>query len=262
VRRLLIRPGAIGDIIVSLPALEALRADYTEVWVPGATAPLIRFADRVRALAATGIDLLELGLAPPQLRDELAGFDSIISWYGSSRPEFRNAAAGLPFKFFPALPDAAAGCHAADFYLAQAGAAPGGVPRIPFPGAPRERFAVIHPFSGSAKKNWPLENFRAVAAFLESKGTPVCWCAGPGEQFDGAIRFEDLYELGCWLARASVYIGNDSGITHLAAAAGTPVVSLFGPTNPRVWAPRGESVRVVRAERLDAIPPARVIAFL
>ncbi len=47
-----------------------------------------------------------------------------------------------------------------------------------------------------------------------------------------------------WLARASLYIGNDSGITHLAAAVGTPVLAMFGPTDPAVWAPRGPNVRV------------------
>ena len=60
---------------------------------------------------------------------------------------------------------------------------------------------------------------------------------------------DDLYQLACWLARARIYIGNDSGITHLAAAAGAPVVALFGPTDPRVWAPRGERVRIVATAR-------------
>jgi ADP-heptose:LPS heptosyltransferase len=56
---------------------------------------------------------------------------------------------------------------------------------------------------------------------------------------------ENLYELGAWLATAAVYVGNDSGISHLAAAVGTPVVTLFGPTDPAIWAPRGERVTVV-----------------
>ena len=74
---------------------------------------------------------------------------------------------------------------------------------------------------------------------------PVCWCAGPEEPLAGATRFDDLYELAQWLARARLYIGNDSGITHLAAAVGTPVVAVFGPTDPAVWGPRGDHVRVV-----------------
>ncbi len=119
------------------------------------------------------------------------------------------------------------------------------MPRIDCERAAREDFAVIHPFSGSARKNWPLERFRELA---ERLAMPVRWCAGPEESLDGAVRFEDLYELACWLASARIYIGNDSGITHLAAAVGTPVVAIFGPTDPEVWAPRGERVAVVSGE--------------
>ena len=70
---------------------------------------------------------------------------------------------------------------------------------------------------------------------------PVRWCAGPDDPpLQGAVRIDDLYELACWLARARLYIGNDSGITHLAAAVGTPVLALFGPARPnRVGAARG-----------------------
>jgi ADP-heptose:LPS heptosyltransferase len=74
---------------------------------------------------------------------------------------------------------------------------------------------------------------------------PVCWCAGPDDPpLDGAVRIDDLYELARWLAGARLYVGNDSGITHLAAAVGTPVLALFGPSDPGIWAPRGENVRV------------------
>ena len=76
---------------------------------------------------------------------------------------------------------------------------------------------------------------------------PVRWCAGPEDPpLEGAVRIDDLYELACWLAGARLYAGNDSGITHLAAAAGAPVLALFGPTDPAVWAPRGANVRVYR----------------
>ena len=123
-RRLLIRPGAIGDLIVSLPALECFRAEYTEVWAPERNLPLIRFADGLRSIAATGLDLLGLpGIEPPApLIETLRSFDSIVSWYGAARPEFRRAVEelGLPFQFFPALPSDAK-CHAIDFYLEQAG---------------------------------------------------------------------------------------------------------------------------------------------
>jgi ADP-heptose:LPS heptosyltransferase len=228
-RRLLIRPGAIGDCILALPALEAARADYTEVWAPRAVLPLIRFADGTRAIADTGLDLM--GVLPDARAAALESFDSIYSWYGTRHSEFHEAVRHLPFTFFPALPPS-----------------PQGVPRIPVPAAPVGDFAVIHPFSGGAKKNWPLENFRALAARLP---LVVKWSAGPDERLDDAVRFDDLYQLGCWLSTARAYIGNDSGLSHLAAAVGTPVVAIFTRTDPSIWAPRGAHVTVLENPSLD-----------
>jgi ADP-heptose:LPS heptosyltransferase len=130
------------------------------------------------------------------------------------------------------------------------------VPRITCDPTIPGDFAVIHPFSGSARKNWPLDRFRKLAARLPM---PVRWCAGPEESLEGATRFDDLYDLGRWLAGARLYIGNDSGITHLASAVGTPVVAIFGPTDPEVWAPRGDRVCVVSAGSLDEIAPDQVL---
>ncbi len=245
-RRLLIRPGGIGDGILSLPALEKLKADYTEVWVRQDAVPLIRFANRARSIASTGIDLLGLeGIDPPRaLLQQLRTFQSIISWYGSNREEFRAEVRrlGLPFQFLSALPVPREQIHAADFFLRQAGAGGRAIPKIDCPPAPQGNFAVIHPFSGSPRKNWPMDRFRKLAGLLEM---PVEWCAGPEEDLEGAVHIPNLFELACWLRTARIYIGNDSGITHLAAAAGAPVVAIFGPTNPAVWAPRGDRVRVV-----------------
>ena len=74
---------------------------------------------------------------------------------------------------------------------------------------------------------------------------PVHWLAGPDEDLPGAIRIPNLYDLACWLAGAKVYLGNDSGISHLAAAVGTPTLALFTATKPRDWSPRG-TVHAVR----------------
>jgi hypothetical protein len=271
VRRLAIRPGAIGDFIVSLPALECLAGldagDWLEVWTASAHVPLVRFADRVRGIAGTGLDLLGVAEPPARLLEELAGFDSIVSWYGANRPEFRAlvGSLGLPFTFFHALPAAAGGVHAVDFYLEQVRSltdrSPDGVPRIacrPEDAGIRETadFAVIHPFSGSPAKNWPLDRFRTLARGLERR-LAVRWCSGPEDPpLAGAVRIEDLYRLACWISGARLYVGNDSGITQLAAATGIPVLALFGPTDPAVWAPRGERVRVGvwKSPRLPAPP--------
>ncbi len=109
----MIRPGAIGDFIVSLPALEALRADYTEVWCAGQNVPLARFADRAQSIVSSGLD--RVGLLPAKdVLERLATFDSIVSWYGTAREEFRECVRGLPFVFLPALPQGRS--HAVDFY--------------------------------------------------------------------------------------------------------------------------------------------------
>jgi len=233
-RRLLIRPGAIGDVILSLPALEAARATFTEVWAPRPLLPLIRFADRTRAIADTGLDLV--GVVEGARVAELETFDSIYSWYGTHRPEFRDAVRHLPFTFFPALPPPAEG-----------------IPRIAVPSALKQDFAIIHPFASGLNKRWPLENFREVAARL---GIPVKWCTGPQEHLEDAIRINDLYELACWISMARVYIGNDSGIAHLAAAVGTPVVAIFLASDPRIWAPRGERVTVLERPNVTEVVAA------
>jgi heptosyltransferase III len=249
VRRLIIRPGAIGDFIVSLPAMESLKTGYTEVWTASAHVPLVQFADAARSIASSGIDTFGICGTPDRLIAELRSFDSIVSWYGAAREDFRRLVneLRLPFQFLPALPAEGCALHAADFYLEQIrGIAPGecdGVPRIRCSEA-RENFAVIHPFSGSPRKNWPLEKFQRLAAQLE-RVMPVQWCAGPEDPpLAGAVRTGDLWELARWLARARLYVGNDSGITHLAAAVGTPVLALFGASDPQVWQPRGTYVKV------------------
>jgi heptosyltransferase-3 len=247
-RRLLIRPGAIGDFIVSLPALEALTVagQYTEVWCAEQNVPLARFADRARSIGSVGLDRLGITHADDVV-ERLLGFSEIISWYGENRPDFRAfvESMALPFRFLRALPDGA--CHAVDFYAAQArelGGEVAGNPRIVCPDASRE-FAAIHPFASSRAKRAPMEFFETAAEKL-GRSMPVRWLCGLEEELPDAVRIADLYELACWLRRARIFVGNDSGISHLAAAVGTPVVAFFRASDPAIWAPRGNAVDVIR----------------
>ena len=246
-KRLLIRPGAIGDFLVSVPAVSALLTPESEIWTRESVLPLAQLLAPALSIASTGLDLVGITDTPPALDGRLRDFDEIQSWYGANRQEFRDAVRHLPFVFHPALPPDD-GPHACDFYAAHAGLAPGAVPHLPID-APRHNAAIVHPFASGPRKQWPLENFHAVARALNAE-----WCAGPEP---GAIRFPDLADVARYLAGASVYIGNDSGIAHLAAAVGTPVVVLFGPTNPAVWAPRGQAVQVLSP--MSEITPEQVI---
>jgi ADP-heptose:LPS heptosyltransferase len=88
---------------------------------------------------------------------------------------------------------------------------------------------VIHPGSGSAKKNWPF--FDELMRRL-----PGC-CMLPQNL--------SLLELSQYVRKARAFIGNDSGITHLAAYLGCPTIALFGPTDPRTWGPIGRRSRII-----------------
>jgi hypothetical protein len=203
----------------------------------------------VRAISSTGIDLLAIGDLPndPHLIAYLESFDRIVSWYGANRPEFR---ATIRAEFHRALPPPEYIGHAIDFFSGQVGAPAGKLPRIKVGMSERRNSVVIHPFSGSGRKNWPLDSFRRVAADLGSRAE---WCAGPDEEVPGAVRYDNLLLLAKWLCGAGYYLGNDSGITHLAAAAGVPGVAIFVATDPAVWAPRGPNVTVLCNPDIDDV---------
>lgn len=260
-RRLIIRPGAIGDCILSFPALEFLKAEYTEVWAPSPVIPLIQFAAAADAISSTGIDLLGVGdlQAPDELLVRLRSFDSIVSWYGSNRAEFRAALEAINprCEFHEALPRDC-GLHATDFYAQQVGAPPGLIPHIRVHAARKREAIVVHPFSGSKRKNWALTKYQELARLIGH----VDWLAGPEEDLAGASRFDNLAELAQFIAGARLYIGNDSGITHLAAATGVRTLAIFGPASPRIWMPRGENVDVIAMDDLEALTPQVVASRL
>ena len=125
-----------------------------------------------------------------------------------------------------------------------------------------EAFLVgIHPGSGSHAKTWPVERFLDLAhSFVEAYGAEVFFVIGPAEEkireklqqltlgSKRPVVLDDLPlpHLGAILERCRVFVGNDSGISHLAAAIGLPVVAIFGPTDPVRWAPVGREVSLIR----------------
>jgi heptosyltransferase-3 len=136
---------------------------------------------------------------------------------------------------------------------------------------------VIHPGSGSPAKNWPIDRFVSLAAALTDTG-PIAWVIGPVEEESGdaaAIATAAIHGAAVWrnvpladlarrLAGARLFVGNDSGVAHLAAAVGCPTVVLFGASDPMVWAPRGRVVVVVGngTSGMASIPAAAVLAVV
>lgn len=104
-------------------------------------------------------------------------------------------------------------------------------------------YAVLHPFAAIPEKTWPAERFIEVAEHLEARhGLEPVFLAGPEDDVTPFARFRTvagapLRESKALLEGASVFIGNDSGPAHIAAAFGVPVVVMFGPSDPIVWAP-------------------------
>ena len=119
---------------------------------------------------------------------------------------------------------------------------------------------TIHPGSGSRGKMWPLDRFLALAdALTAAHEAQILFVLGPGEEgikglFLKMIRRKapvvldslPLPLLGAILERSHVFVGNDSGISHMAAAVDVPVVALFGPTDTAVWVPLGRKVTLIQ----------------
>lgn len=117
---------------------------------------------------------------------------------------------------------------------------------------------LLHPGSGSPSKNWPMEKFIELGRELSDLGHRVMWIRGPAEpEFPAGIPSDQVLDrpslqaLAATLEQSRLYVGNDSGVSHLAAAVGTPSIVLFGPTSAMVWRPDGPSVRTVIAERTE-----------
>ena len=128
---------------------------------------------------------------------------------------------------------------------------------------PDDPLIVIHPGSGGEKKCWPLDNFLLLAESLLADEKQILFLLGPAElerfsedQLDKITPFRCLSELDLTqilqlLSVCDGYVGNDSGISHMAGAVGKSVVAVFGPTDPQKFAPRGPKARTV------LIPPDR-----
>jgi ADP-heptose:LPS heptosyltransferase len=126
----------------------------------------------------------------------------------------------------------------------------------------RSKAIILHPGSGSKRKVWPLERFLSLSKILRDRlDSRILIILGPAEGSEVERVFEgmdpqtfiqvkglSLLQLASVMEGCRFFIGNDSGISHMASALGIPTMALFGPTDPMVWSPRGEKVWVVRKE--------------
>jgi heptosyltransferase-3 len=265
-RILVLRGGALGDFLVTLPALALLRRRWPAAaieLVGNVTAAQLALArgwlaavhsqHERRWAALYGADPL-----PAELRTWLDSFDLVINFWPDPEGELGRRFPTRPGQQFlqaPALPDhAPAAAHycapLATFDLKSDNYHHLIAPLVPI-SVPAERLILIHPGSGSPRKNWPQENWLELIRQLPA---PVALVLGEAElrswqgiELPGVSRLEarPLEDLITHFSHCRLFLGHDSGVSHLAAACGAPCVLLFGPTDPAVWAPPSPRVKVI-----------------
>ena len=235
------RPGAIGDTILTLPALAAIRQRFAGAEIVYAGNSALRDLLPVDTfISADDPALLPLFGDPP------------APWPGvDAHVIFARQPLGLPGLQRDPLKAVEPRVHVADWLVD--GVEPtfqDRTPRLDVPTGNGQR-VVIHPGAGSAGKRWSAERFAALAHAL---AMPLAVVRGPADpEFDAGCPHEiwhdlPLRELAARLKSSGLFVGNDSGISHLAAAVGTPSVAIYTSTDPAVWGIRGPRVRHLRGD--------------
>lgn len=269
-RILVLRGGALGDFLVTLPALALLRQKWPDAqidFVGNATAAVLArkvgLINGIESQHTAPWHQLYGGELAADFRKRLAGYDLVISFWPDSDGELHRlfplregqrfiAESAAPCtkpasRHFSAIVSNLTGLSAKD-WIALATPVPADV-------------VAIHPGSGSPRKNWPMERWITIAGWLRdtTRLRPV-FILGEAEAdravFAGFESWRDLplQALAQRLSRCRLFLGHDTGVSHLAAACAQAGLLLFGPTDPAIWAPPNPHFHVLQqGETLDAI---------
>ncbi len=287
---LLIRWGGLGDLLVALPAIRLLRhgfpsakitlvarREYADLLLQSEVVDEVVGLDDPRTPALVS----GAGSGGRDRSDWLSGFDLVLSWL--NRSTSASPESGLTICYGSGGRESISEV----FYRRTLEAVGGDLPRrmdfdecarLPLssipdgPGFPLQDrpggsrlLAVIHPGSGGEKKRWPLDSFLEIAGRLRDKNAEGVFVTGEAEhaldrKIEAAarrlgwtwLRSPSLAGLAPLLGKADLYLGNDSGITHLAAACGGRVLALFRNDVVDAWRPYGDS-HVLSADVIEAI---------
>jgi heptosyltransferase-3 len=281
-RLVVIRMRSLGDCVLTTPALALLKAHRPDLRVD------VVVEDRFRGVLEGNP---EIGALLPPEAGSVRRAELVLNLHGGTRSAWLTAVSGArvragfahhpcSFAYNAKIPRAqeilgeervvhtAEHIASAMFWL--------GVPRAEIPrarlfapplaDAPPAPYALLHPFASAPEKTWPAQRFVAVARHLRESGLEPVVVAGPHDHaapFSGfrVYRSRDGVTVKSLAARAQLFVGNDSGPAHVAAAFGVPVVVLFGPVNPAHWSPwRTESQVLASRASISEIGVDRVIA--
>ncbi len=278
----IIRLRSLGDCVLTTPALSLLKQARPDLRIA------VVVEDRFRAIFEGNPDVEQI-LAPnapsiarfhPQLALNLHGGATSVRMMLAAAPGIRAGFAHFRFQpmYNVRIPRAqqilgvdrkvhtAEHLASAMFYL---GVPLGEIPRARLFAEPHTRTrpdAVLHPFASQADKTWPQENFLTLAKHLRDEaGVEPVFISGPDEDlaefrnyscYQGAP-LEDVKSL---LAGATLFVGNDSGPAHIAAAFGRPVVVFFGSSDLENWRPwRTENAVLTSANGIASIPVSEAV---
>jgi heptosyltransferase-2 len=286
---LVIRGGAIGDFILTLPAIKALRDAFPNARLEllgykhiAALAENPSYAQQIRSIESaelSGLFVKDSDL-PAALANYFAKFEVIVSYLYDPdlifEANLRRAGAQKVIRGPAKIDTAAHATHQLARPIEELGVpVPDLSPRLYLSDEDRDvareflaglatPMVAFHPGSGSKKKNWPLQNWISLGNhFLTISGGSLIIVSGEADEARIArleliwrnprVRFAKnlpLPGLAALLAN-TVFFGQDSGISHLAAAAGGICIVLFGPADPEIWAPLNPNARVIRAPKGD-----------
>ena len=291
----------LGDLLLNVPAIRSIRERFPRAHLTltvgrqnSAAVAGQPWADEVRVVDANGFLGVLGGSIPRGARPDLAVYFTTVSYSKGGAFLVRASRARERIGFDAArygkrdlagltraLPYPERPLHQSEVCWTLAAAVGAGPPPpppyfIPDPAllaAAPAGAVYLHPGAGKVKNRWPAERFAVVARELLARGREVVWIEGPQDEgcVEGATaalgtalpvaRGEPIANLAARFARASLYIGNDTGPLHLAGAVGCPTVGLYGWSDPAEWSPVGSCVHTVRAadHSLNSVSPTEVL---
>lgn len=303
-RILVIRGGAIGDFILTLPALRLLRDNFphAHLEILGyrhiiSVADGRYYADATRSIEYAGLSRFFMPnvARDPELESYFASFQQVVSYLYDPDGFFEASVRQAGVKNFLSGPgrldDSAHASEQLARPLAQLALFLDRETPELFPSETDHaaiaplldgRHAVriaLHVGSGSPRKNWPIQSWRELAAGLLEHLSDAELLLLSGEADEELVHAmtavlapervrivhaRPLPEVAALLGKCALFVGHDSGISHLAAATGIPTVVIFGPTDPAVWAPRNTRATVIRAPEgnLAHLPASEVLTII
>lgn len=282
---LIVHHGALGDLVATFPAVIRLKNIFSRIDLLcqrklGKLAQSLNVVEGWLSMEAASFASLYSSVVDPEVKQTLQSYHDIIIFSRSRQLRYtiKKITGKTPYLIQP-RPDNHRRTHITEHVFSNlarfgllSGAGPSPNSTVYVTERPIQRPSkyylpkiLIHPGSGSRKKFWPISNFINLASFLLSNGYQPEFILGPAEHFLADILSQknkhllkihimnDLIKLSSLLKAADGFIGNDSGISHLAAFIGLPTVAVFGPSDPKRWKPMGRAVTVVRPD-LDCRP--------